>query len=168
MKVTEHERRARGPLRGRAPASANLPGTARIQNKAARRPPEKAKGKDMKVTRLLMTSSAKLAGEEGFEPSPLEPADAHQNLYQVRPQIFAPHLNGVQVVAGSNPATPTTGIPCLLGETIVHHHYSSRLIFCPHYYFRGGSLIIAFFPLTEGYLRLYTIMSTGGMIGVRR
>ncbi len=112
-------------------------------------------------------SSEKLTGEEGFEPSPLEPADAHQNLYQVRPQIFAPHLNGVQVVAGSNPATPTTGILYLLGEAIVHH-YSSRLIFCPRHYFRTGSLIIALFPLIEGYLRPYTIMPTSRMIGVRR
>ena len=49
----------------------------------------------------------KLAGEAGFEPDP-EPGAPHLITVQVRPSILPPHLNGVQVVAGSNPAAPTT------------------------------------------------------------
>ncbi|KKL22281.1 hypothetical protein LCGC14_2436980, partial [marine sediment metagenome] len=38
---------------------------------------------------------------------PLTSDGAHLIDSQVRPLILHPHLNGVQVVAGSNPATPT-------------------------------------------------------------
>ncbi|MBA7617866.1 hypothetical protein ES703_25184 [subsurface metagenome] len=39
-------------------------------------------------------------------------AKPHLTINQVRPEISAPHLNGVQVVAGSNPAAPTIPLYC--------------------------------------------------------
>jgi len=63
------------------------------------------------------------------------PTGAHLIAYQVRLIFASSHLNGVQVVAGSNPAAPTT--------TLHHRHHRSNYlpqsIFCPHCYSRHSS-----------------------------
>ena len=86
-----------------------------------------------------------------------------------------PHLNGVQVVAGSNPAAPTLNILPLLRLILreapshdFHSNHPVRLVFTPHYYFHTSSLVIAFFSFVEWYLRRYTTMSTSEKIEVRR
>ena len=93
-------------------------------------------------------------------------AGPHLTTDQVRPPIFSPHLNGVQVVAGSNPAAPTftvdsrqrySNIRRFLNETTPRHSNSSpQPIFpCPHYYFHHSSLVVA--PLSvRG--RVYTAL----------
>ena len=65
----------------------------------------------MKSTRLriLKDHPTQLwrAAQRSTLASPL--TKPHLISNQVRPEISASHLNGVQVVAGSNPATPTIG-----------------------------------------------------------
>jgi hypothetical protein len=64
----------------------------------------------------------------------------HLNTNQVRPSFLRPHLNGVQVVGGSNPPAPTrqfnspqtliTKSP--LPSLLINHLYKAF----HHYYFR--------------------------------
>ncbi len=102
---------------------------------------------------------------------PLEPAGenaaAHLIGIQVRHIFCLPHLNGVQVVAGSNPAAPT--IKNKTSPSYQHSKYPP--IFFPFdYNFRTGSLVVsAFFPIyhrIQSCLRPSPFSSQSGMIKV--
>ena len=112
-----------------------------------------------------LIASEKLAGEPGLEPGP-EPGAPHLIGDQVRPSILPPHLNGVQVVAGSNPAAPTLFQHTLSNNntsnlyntycTATLHHHSNHLpIFSPpDCSFRNVSLVPTIFPRIYGFIQL--------------
>ncbi|MBA7666791.1 hypothetical protein ES703_74873 [subsurface metagenome] len=110
----------------------------------------------MKLTRLriLFPGPEKLAGES---------AAAHLNVNQVRLIFCLPHLNGVQVVAGSNPAAPT--INNKASPSYQHSKYPP--IFFPFdYNFCHSPLVSPIYHRIQSCLRPSPFSSQSGIIKV--
>ncbi len=143
----------------------------------SRRPPEKAKEKDMKVTRLRTIDE--MAGEEGFEPSLTGPGPV------VLPLDDSPATDVTQSKSSPLPGLLNTIMPLNLPQKaarigqLIQSQLPNPLrpIISPHpadinapAHFRHSSLVPAVFSpiyrLIQGCLRPSSFLFRGGMIEV--